>query len=316
MAIGFDAIHRHEQALLAHATQRLKAISGLRLIGEAPHKTCIVSFVIDNPPISPLDIATQLALEGIAVRTGHHCCMPLMSHLGVTGTCRISMAFYNTIAEINRTADVLENMVRQRTLSIAAGPAVGHASTNQATSNPAASGQRDLAQDSSAASVNVSHQSSNVEFPEAHAVSPATVAEELADEFLMFDDRESKTQLLLEMGQTLPDHFALLKQMTSCVPGCMSEVYLIGRASPLDSDRLQFVGDSNAQIVRGLIALLQKLFSGQKAGDVLEFDLEAFFRQIGLDQFVTSQRRSGLAGMVKRIRSLAQDLLQSSTPAR
>ena len=71
---------------------------------------------------------------------------------------------------------------------------------------------------------------------------------------------------------------------------------------------MEFAGDSNAQIVRGLIALLQKLFSGQRAKDVLEFDLEAFFREIGLDQFVTSQRRSGLAGMVARIRGLAESI--------
>ena len=75
---------------------------------------------------------------------------------------------------------------------------------------------------------------------------------------------------------------------------------------------LEFVADANADIVRGLIAVLQRLFSGQRAGDVLDFNIEYFFRQIGLDQFVSSQRRNGLAGMVSRIRSEAKAILKGT----
>ncbi|MEZ6076382.1 MAG: SufE family protein [Pirellulaceae bacterium] len=122
----------------------------------------------------------------------------------------------------------------------------------------------------------------------------------------MFDDKNSKTELLMELGEALPDTFAPLKALTTAVPGCMSEVYLIGRPVPDVPTKFEFVADSNAQIVRGLIALLQALFSGQLASDVLSFDIEALFRKIGLDQFVSSQRRSGLNGMIRRIRTLAQ----------
>ena len=75
----------------------------------------------------------------------------------------------------------------------------------------------------------------------------------------------------------------------------------------------EFIADANADIVRGLIAILQRLYSGQKATGVLAFDIEAFFRRIGLDQFVTSQRRNGLAGMIKRIRDTAAHLSESSS---
>ena len=71
---------------------------------------------------------------------------------------------------------------------------------------------------------------------------------------------------------------------------------------------IEFVADANADIVRGLIALLQRLFSGQPAAAVLAFDLEAFFHRIGLDQFITSQRRNGLAGMVVKIRREAESI--------
>jgi cysteine desulfurase/selenocysteine lyase len=87
----------------------------------------------------------------------------------------------------------------------------------------------------------------------------------------------------------------------------MAEVYLVARRLPDDPARLEFVADADAHIVRGLIAIMQKLFSGQKSADVLKFDVEAFFRRIGLDSFITTQRRNGLAGMVKRIRQFAQE---------
>ena len=76
----------------------------------------------------------------------------------------------------------------------------------------------------------------------------------------------------------------------------MSEVYLVGRKSPSDPKRLEFVADSDANIVRGLIALMQQIFSGQRADQILAFDIEGFFRRIGLDQFISQQRRNGLAG--------------------
>lgn len=127
------------------------------------------------------------------------------------------------------------------------------------------------------------------------------MANDLAEEFLLFDDRESKTEMLMEMGHQLPDDFERLKQLCTPVPGCMSEVHLVGRQSPDQPMIFEFAADSNAEIVRGLIAVLQKLFSGQSAEAVLAFDIQDFFRRIGLDQFISTQRRSGLDGMLKRI---------------
>jgi cysteine desulfurase/selenocysteine lyase len=86
----------------------------------------------------------------------------------------------------------------------------------------------------------------------------------------------------------------------------MSEVYLVGRRSPKDASVVEFVADANSQIVRGEIVMLQKLFSGQKAQEVLAFDLEKFFQRIGLEKFLTNQRRTGLASMVKKVRGIAE----------
>ena len=100
------AAHSHEQTLLAAATERLKAIKGLTIVGEAPEKVAVISFNIEGG--HPHDIGTLLDADGIAIRTGHHCCMPLMKHYGLSGTARASFAFYNTLEEVDRLAVSLE----------------------------------------------------------------------------------------------------------------------------------------------------------------------------------------------------------------
>jgi cysteine desulfurase/selenocysteine lyase len=101
-----SAAHAHEQTLLAAATERLKAIKGLTIVGEAPEKVAVISFNIEGG--HPHDIGTLLDADGIAIRTGHHCCMPLMKHYGLSGTARASFAFYNTLEEVDRLAVSLE----------------------------------------------------------------------------------------------------------------------------------------------------------------------------------------------------------------
>jgi len=88
----------HEQALLAHATEALGRIPGLRLVGTARHKAGVVSFLLGD--VHPHDIGTVLDREGIAIRTGHHCAQPLMERLGVPATARASLGLYNTGEEI------------------------------------------------------------------------------------------------------------------------------------------------------------------------------------------------------------------------
>jgi cysteine desulfurase/selenocysteine lyase len=98
-AFGLDAIAAHEHELLAYATKQARAVSGLRLIGTASDKASIVSFVVAG--VHPHDVGTILDDEGIAVRTGHHCAMPVMEHFHVPATVRASFALYNTRAEVD-----------------------------------------------------------------------------------------------------------------------------------------------------------------------------------------------------------------------
>ena len=97
--VGLEAAGAYERELLAYATQALGAEPGLRLIGTAPEKAGVVSFVLDG--IHPHDIGTILDRDGIAIRAGHHCAQPVMQRFGVPATARASLAFYNTREEID-----------------------------------------------------------------------------------------------------------------------------------------------------------------------------------------------------------------------
>ena len=103
--IGMDRIAAYEHTLLEYATERLATIPGLRIIGTAPRKAAVVSFALEG--IHPHDIGTILDVEGVAIRTGHHCAMPVMEYFGVPATARASFAFYNTRAEVDRLVDAL-----------------------------------------------------------------------------------------------------------------------------------------------------------------------------------------------------------------
>jgi len=98
----WNVVQQYEQTLLRSAHEKLTAIQGLRIIGEAGEKAGVVSFVLEG--IHPHDIGTILDQEGIAIRTGHHCAQPVMQKYGITATARASFAFYNTIEEIEALA--------------------------------------------------------------------------------------------------------------------------------------------------------------------------------------------------------------------
>ncbi len=97
---GLSRLAALEHQLLDYATERLQAVSGLRIIGTASPKSAVISFVIDE--IHPHDLGTVLDHEGVAIRAGHHCAMPLMDRFGLPGTARASFAFYNTSDEVDR----------------------------------------------------------------------------------------------------------------------------------------------------------------------------------------------------------------------
>jgi len=108
-SIGFENIAQYEAELLEYATRALHQIDGLRIYGESPNKTAVISFNVDS--IHPYDIGTLLDKMGIAVRTGHHCAQPIMDYYQIPGTVRASFAFYNTKEEIDAMVSGLKRAV-------------------------------------------------------------------------------------------------------------------------------------------------------------------------------------------------------------
>ncbi|MFD3276715.1 cysteine desulfurase [Aquirufa echingensis] len=104
-----NAVWEQEKALLDYATEQLMQIDGLRIVGQAPEKIAVVSFVIDG--VHPQDIGVLLDKFGVAIRTGHHCAQPLMARYELVGTCRASFAFYNTKSEIDLFVKALKRTI-------------------------------------------------------------------------------------------------------------------------------------------------------------------------------------------------------------
>jgi cysteine desulfurase/selenocysteine lyase len=233
---------------------------------------------MEEPAFASHDVGVILDNEGIAVRTGHHCCQPAMDRFRIPSTARASLAMYNTREDIDALASALLKMTGRTKRAVSP------------VTTQAAGGE--------------------VEYPKPSASSPGAAADALAEDFDVLGDPPAKNEYVLDLGAKLPPLFDLLKKATQGqrVQGCMSEVYLVARRVADDPARIEFVADADAHIVRGLIAIMQRLFSGQKSSDILAFDVEGFFRRIGLESFITTQRRNGLAGMVRTIRQLAQKL--------
>lgn len=108
-SIGLDNIYNCENELLVYATNKLQNIDGLRIIGNAKHKSGVISFLVDG--VHPMDAGTLLDQMGIAIRTGTHCAEPVMQHFGISGTVRASFAFYNTFKEVDAFVEGLKRVL-------------------------------------------------------------------------------------------------------------------------------------------------------------------------------------------------------------
>ena len=106
--MDMQAVAAYEKELLTYATKKLSAIAGLRIIGTAKEKASVISFVLEG--IHPHDIGTILDLEGVAIRTGHHCAQPVMQRFGIPATARASFAFYNTKEEVDVLVSAIEKV--------------------------------------------------------------------------------------------------------------------------------------------------------------------------------------------------------------
>ena len=282
--LGLDAIAAHEQQLLEHATAaspKSRACASSAPLSTRP-RCCRLSLPI--PPCRPWTLAPNSIWKVSRCRTGHHCCQPLMERYGIAGTARASFGLYNTLQEVDIFAAALRRIVAEAAAKVK--PAALAPTTRP---EPA--------------------------FPKAAGASPQAVAEELIELFEFLPDWTERYQHIIEVGEKIPPMPSEFKTEANRVKGCQSTVFLQTRKRPGTTDVVEFLADSDADIVRGLVALLERVFSGQKASQIGAFDVEEFFSRLGLNHHLSMGRHNGLAAMVQRIRNFAADLADKAKSA-
>lgn len=125
---------------------------------------------------------------------------------------------------------------------------------------------------------------------------------DLVEDFALFDDWEERYRYLIDIGRNLPEMDEALKTDQTLVQGCTSRVWM---HSGVTDGVFHFVADSDAHIVRGLIGLLMRVYQDKPVSEIASIDIEAAFKEIGLDQHLSPNRRNGFFSMVERIQALA-----------
>ena len=139
----------------------------------------------------------------------------------------------------------------------------------------------------------------------------AATIDDIRDSFAFLDSWEDRYRYVIELGESLPPFPDQARTGKFKVPGCVSQVWLVTRAGPGPDPLVEFQGDSDAHIVRGLVAIMLALFSGRRASQIVATDAEEPLREFGLDEHLTPQRANGLRSMVKRIKQEAESALGS-----
>ena len=138
---------------------------------------------------------------------------------------------------------------------------------------------------------------------------PAEHAQEIIDTFDLLGEWEDRYRFLIDLGRQLPALATEHKVEDNLVKGCMSSVWLVADCHDIEGERvLEFNADSDSAIVKGLIAMLRRIYSGQNPRDIVAFDVDGFFRALDLGQHLSMGRRNGLSEMVQRIKVLATQL--------
>ena len=260
-------IAEHEQQLRQQAENGLTTIPQIRLVGRAENKASVVSFMVDG--FHNQDIGLLLDQQGIAVRTGHHCTMPLMEQLGLPGTVRASFSIYNTTEDVDRFLTALKKIV-------------GHEQIE-------------------------SVQSENL--PAIYDEMPGEKNSEwskqaIEERLLKAWNWQDKYRQIMLMGKgmaAMPDH---LKNEDSRLHGCESSVWL-QHFYDEETMTLHFAADSDARVIRGLIAIVLSAVNGQRASDLSEQSLNHWLDQLGLMEHLSPSRGNGLRAIIEEIHSIA-----------
>ncbi len=272
-----------EKVLCQRLERALDQLPDIRRIGTAEKKTAVVSFVCDT--IHNQDIGVLLDQQGIAVRTGHHCAMPLMESLGLQGTVRASLACYNT------TEDVDAFILAMQTILAETGAEIGTSDSHaiQALSAP------ESYDNIPAAFGTVPH------FSEQALI-------QLRTDLLKQRNWQDRYRRIMQLASRLPVLPSGMRQEQTRLAGCESTVWMHHFYNE-ENRTLHFAIDSDARVIRGLILITLSCLNGRAPQDLLEFDIDVLFGELELTNHLSPSRGNGLRAIVQEIHSIARRFL-------
>lgn len=253
----WEEITKHENCISELLISELSKIENLTVIGNPKRRMSALSFIVKD--MDSLDVAVRLNQLGIAVRSGHHCCMPLMEALRIPGTVRASWGIYTSEEDVRYFAQSLRNIASNKFIK------------NQIKGD--------------------------ITFTQNNSASINDSVEELKSIFS--EASEDRADILLELGAAHPRRLSELRKIAPEVSGCMSEVRVVTKLSK--DGRLYIASDSNSEIVRGLLAVVEKVFSGQLIEEIRKIDPKKIISELDLLGFISIQRRAGFESVLKII---------------
>lgn len=260
------ALAAHERSLMQKAIKLCSTIPGFNRIGTPTAGTSILSFQLASH--HQQDVGLLLDQQGIAVRTGHHCAMPLMERLQLPGTVRASFCFYNTEQEVEHFAQSLLEISQGSSFSSAPTVATGEVFDQSPFGR------------------------------EIHA-------DELLEKLTAYRQWNDRYREIMQLGKLVPSLTSAMKSSEHQVSGCESDAWLLYQKD--SAGRLWFAADSDARIIRGLIALLLAAFNGKSADEILSFDLQDYFNQLQLARHLSPSRGNGLKAIAEEILRVARE---------
>lgn len=270
----FDSEKRqaHEQQLLDHACQQLATVAGLRIIAQPQLRVGLIPFVIDA--LHSFDLGALLDQQGFALRTGHHCTMPLHQQLGLEGTARLSFGLYNQTDEIDRLVEALKQLVSDHSATTLP--------TSAETSQPKAK-----------------HSPLKPNHP---GLAGPVPEQPLLKQLLALDDGKARYTLLMKTASQHPQQ-PELRLDANLLHGCTSKVWLDSQQKLINGNQQWwFRIDSDTRIIKGLGLLLCERLNGMSRAQITSTDVEAMFRELGLERHLSASRTNGLHAMIEAIR--------------
>ena len=281
-AINFT--DQFNQGELAHYEQKLTQYC-YHALSQIPQINFIVEQIPDIPVISFFvtghhnhDLATSLDSYGIAVRSGHHCAMPLMEYLSISGCLRVTFAAYNTFAEIDYFIKTLKYLMQS-----------DHNAINSL----------DTSTRSVISKKNNTHVSDTLK-----VIDTGVTSEAIIQKFLSIKGWDSRHREIMLLGKQLTRLDKSLRNDSSLISGCESLAWLV--ATKDTQGVLNFQADSDAKIIRGLLVIVLAAFNNKTLAQIESFDIQAYFEHLGLIQHLSPSRGNGVLAIVDKIKLLAR----------